>query len=88
MHENDDLYEELSGGLMELYESDVPDMLKPGNDGGAEREQFGATEDGGHCVICEGRGVLVICGEEACRAGGDCFHDGGTADCPSCGGAQ
>ena len=86
MRETDDVYEELGDGLMELYESDVPDMLRPSDDEGAEREQFGAMEDGDYCARCEGRGVVIVCGEEVCRAVGACFHDAGTADCPSCGG--
>lgn len=85
MSETDDLYEELSGGAMELYESDVPDLFKVGDEGD-EREQLNATEDGDYCAVCEGRGVIIICRDGVCRACGVCFHDGGTAPCPSCGG--
>lgn len=84
----EDLYGELAEGAMELYESDVPDLFKAADEGGEQREQFGATEDAGDCARCEGRGVVVVCDDQVCLAAGVCFHDGGTAACPSCGGAQ
>lgn len=84
--ENENIYEELSGAAMELYESDVPAMFDPGGEHGEKREQFGATEDGGYCARCGGGGSVVICVEEVCRIAGVCFHDGGTVTCPSCGG--
>ena len=41
-------------------------------------------DSGGYCPKCDGKGYIVICPDDLCRANEECMHGDGEITCPQC----